>query len=432
MSEDFPPKRILILASKLGYQTRAFADAAKRLGVEVSLGTDRCHKLDDPWGDGARALHFENPEESASEIVRETMGDVPDAIVALGDRATATAARAACALGLISNSPEAVEICRTKLRQRETLKLAGLLVPDFFAFALDEDITSVLTRVSFPCVVKPLALAASQGVIRANDAAEFRRAVERIRALFRQPEIQIARDGTLDRVLVERYIPGREVAVEGLITEGRLRVLAIFDKPDPLEGPYFEETIYVTPSRLPQRIQNAIADCAAKCVAALGLVTGPVHAEFRINESGVWVIEVAPRPIGGLCSRALRFGAEGISLEELILRHALGLGGGDCVREGCAAGVMMIPVPRSGIFEGVEGIEAARRVRGVEDVLITARLHDNVAAWPEGASYLGFIFSRGESAEEAEAALRVAHSKLNFVIGARLPVEHPVTGRILA
>jgi hypothetical protein len=162
------------------------------------------------------------------------------------------------------------------------------------------------------------------------------------------------------------------------------------------------------------------------------LVTGPVHAEFRINESGVWVIEVAPRPIGGLCSRALRFGAEGISLEELILRHALGLGGGDCVREGCAAGVMMIPVPRSGIFEGVEGIEAARRVRGVEDVLITARLHDNVAAWPEGASYLGFIFSRGESAEEAEAALRVAHSKLNFVIGARLPVEHPVTGRILA
>jgi len=400
MSEDFPPKRILILASKLGYQTRAFADAAKRLGVEVSLGTDRCHKLDDPWGDGARALHFENPEESASEIVRETMGDVPDAIVALGDRATATAARAACALGLISNSPEAVEICRNKLRQRETLKLAGLLVPDFFAFALDEDITSVLTRVSFPCVVKPL--------------------------------IQIARDGTLDRVLVERYIPGREVAVEGLITEGRLRVLAIFDKPDPLEGPYFEETIYVTPSRLPQRIQNAIADCAAKCVAALGLVTGPVHAEFRINESGVWVIEVAPRPIGGLCSRALRFGAEGISLEELILRHALGLGGGDCVREGCAAGVMMIPVPRSGIFEGVEGIEAARRVRGVEDVLITARLHDNVAAWPEGASYLGFIFSRGESAEEAEAALRVAHSKLNFVIGARLPVEHPVTGRILA
>jgi biotin carboxylase len=432
MSQDFPPKRVLILASKLGYQTQAFAEAAKRLGVEVSLGTDRCHKLDDPWGDGAMALHFENAEESASEIVQETMGRAPDAILALGDRPTATAARAACALGLVSNPPEAVEICRNKLRQRETLKRAGLCVPEFFAFGLDEDVDAVIARVSFPCVVKPLALAASQGVIRADNGDEFRRAVERICALIQQPEIQVAQDGTLDRILVERYVPGGEVAVEGLLTDGRLRVLAIFDKPDPLEGPYFEETIYVTPSRLPQRIQNAIADCAAQCVAALGLVTGPVHAEFRINEDGVWALEIAPRPSGGLCSRALRFGEERISLEELILRYALGLGGSDLAREGSASGVMMIPVPRSGIFEGVEGIEAARSVQGVEEVLITARLHDNIAAWPEGSSYLGFIFSRATSAEEAETALRVAHSKLKFVIRARLPVEHPVTGRILA
>ena len=432
MSGESPKKRILILASKLGYQTQAFADAAQRLRVEVLLGTDRCHKLDDPWGDGAMALRFENAEESASEIVQETVLRAPDAILALGDRPTATAARAGCALGLISNSPETVEICRNKLRQRETLKLAGLLVPDFFAFALDEDVNSAAARVSFPCVVKPLALAASQGVIRANDAAEFRRAVERIRALFDRPEIKATRDGTLDRVLAERYIPGAEVAVEGLITEGRLRVLAIFDKPDALEGPYFEETIYVTPSRLPQRTQDAISDCAARCVTALGLATGPVHAEFRINGEGVWVIEVAPRPIGGLCSRALRFGVERISLEEMILRHALGFGGGDLAREGSASGVMMIPVPRSGIFEGVEGIEAARNVRGIEDVVITARVHDNIAAWHEGASYLGFIFSRGEAPEEAEAALRLAHSKLKFAIGTRLPVEHPVTGRILA
>ena len=432
MSGETPNKRVLILASKLGYQTQAFTDAAEKIGVEVALGTDRCHKLDDPWGDGAMAMHFENPEESASEIVRETEDRAPDAILALGDRPTATAARATQLLGLNGNPPEAVEDCRNKLSQREALKRAGLPVPDFFAFALDEDMGAVLTRVSFPCVVKPLALAASQGVIRANDSAEFRRAVERIRALFRQPEIQVAHDGTLDRILVERYIPGGEVAVEGLLTDGRLRVLAIFDKPDPLEGPYFEETIYVTPSRLPQRTQNAIADCAAKCVAALGLVTGPVHAEFRIHEDGVWVLEIAPRPIGGLCSRALRFGAERISLEELILRHALGLGGSEWAREDCAAGVMMIPVPRSGIFEGVEGIEAARSVRGIEDVMITARVRDNIAAWPEGSSYLGFIFSRGNSPQEAEAALRQAHAKLNFVISPRLPVEHPVTGRITA
>jgi biotin carboxylase len=432
MSDDAAKKRVLILASKLGYQTQSFVDAAKKLGVEVAFGTDRCHKLDDPWGDGALALHFENPRDAASEIARETQAREPDAILALGDRPAATAAYAARTLGLKGNPPEAVEICRNKLRQRETLERAGLRVPRFFAFALDEDIASVLPRVMFPCVVKPLALAASQGVIRANDPDEFRAAVGRIRALFHSPEIMATRDDALSRVLVEEYIPGGEVAVEGLITDGRLRILAIFDKPDLLEGPFFEETIYVTPSRLPQRVQEEIADCAAKSVAAVGLVNGPVHVEFRINDAGAWPLEIAPRPIGGLCSRALRFGDEKISLEELILRHALDLGGEDLARYEGAAGVMMIPVPRSGILKRVEGIEAAQSVAGIDEIQITARLHDYLAAWPEGSSYPGFIFSRSDSPERAEAALRAAHALLKFVITPRLPVEHPVTRRITA
>jgi biotin carboxylase len=317
------------------------------------------------------------------------------------------------------------------LRQREALRRAKIRVPEYSSFALD-DSDSMLAKVAFPCVVKPLALAASQGVIRADNPEEFLRAIERIRALFHQPEIQSTQDDTLDHILVERYIPGVEVAVEGLLTNGRLRILAIFDKPDPLEGPYFEETVYVTPSRLPQAVQDATASCAAKSIVALGLVTGPVHAEFRINKDGVWVLEIAPRPIGGLCSRALRFGPEKISLEELILRHALACDGGDLPREPGAAGVMMIPVPCSGTFEGVQGLEAARSIRGVEDVVITARVHDAIAAWPEGSSYLGFIFSRSKSPEEAEATLRDAHEKLNFIIRERLPVVHPVTRRIMA
>ena len=432
MSDQSLPKRVLILASKLGYQTQAFTEAAQKIGVEVVLGTDRCHKLDDPWGDGAMALRFEKPIEAAREILRHTLGRPPGAVLALGDRPAVTAARASRVLGLNGNAPLAVETCRNKLRQRRALTRAKVPVPDFIAFALSDDISTALGRVEFPCVVKPLTLAASQGVIRANDAEEFRRAVSRIEALFRQPEIQSKRDAALSRILVERYIPGVEVAVEGLLTNGRLRILAIFDKPDPLEGPYFEESIYVTPSRLPEAMQEAIADCAAEGVAALELVTGPVHAEFRVNETGVWVLEIAPRPIGGLCSRALRFGEEKISLEELLLRHALAMDGVDQLRENSAAGVMMIPVPRSGVLEGVEGVEAARSVSGIEDIVITARLHDAIAAWPEGSSYLGFIFSRSESPREAEAALREAHSKLNFVIRERLRVEHPVTGRMTA
>src|SRR4029077_9800469 len=307
---------------------------------------------------------------------------------------------------------------------------AGVAVPEFFAFSTAHELSQVLPRVKFPCVVKPLTLAASQGVVRANNPEEFEQAVERIRTLLTSPEIQILREAGLDHLLVEKYIPGREVAIEGLLDGGRLRVLAIFDKPDRLQGPYFEETIYVTPSRLPEETQNALVDCATRTVRALGLTSGPLHAEFRVNADGPWVLEAAPRPIGGLCSRSLRFGAEQISLEELLVRDALGLGGSDLEREESASGVMMIPVPRSGIFDGGAGIEEAEKIAGVDEIRITARLRDYVAAWPEGASYLGFIFARAKSAEEVENALRAAHANLQFKFSPRLPVEHPVTGRM--
>jgi biotin carboxylase len=429
------PKRVLILASKLGYQTRGFAEAAEKLGVEVRFGTDRCHKLDNPWGDEALALQFEKPREAAQEIVR-ALAERPlteravNAVIALGDRPTSTAAHAAEALGLAGNPPKAAETCRNKLRQREALREAGIRVPDFFSFDVTENLHDVLARVKFPCVIKPLSLSASQGVIRANDAEEFTEAVRRIRILMESPEIQVLREPGLDCLLVETYIGGQEVAVEGLIDRGRLRVLAIFDKPDPLEGPYFEETIYVTPSRLPAEAQTLIEECSARATRALGLTTGPVHAEFRLNESGLWALEVAPRPIGGLCSRTLRFGPERMSLEELLLRHALGMAGSDLKREEAASGVMMIPVPRSGIFEGVDGIEEAEKIAGVTEIRITARLRDYLAAWPEGSSYLGFIFSRADSPARVEQALRAAHGKLRFRFSPRLPVEHPVTGRI--
>jgi biotin carboxylase len=422
--------RLLILASKLGYQTRSFAEAARALGVDVVFASDRCHQLEDPWSDGAIALQFDRPEEAARRIVSQSLVRPVDGLIALGDRATTTAAYAARALGLAYNHPEAVENCRSKLRQREILRDAGVPVPGFFSFHLDKRLERILPRVQFPCVVKPLRLAASQGVIRANDPEEFRAAVERIRRLLESPEIQVTHEAELDRLLVERYIPGSEIAVEGLLTRGKLRVLAIFDKPDALEGPYFEESIYVTPSRLPEEMQERIVDCATATVRALGLEHGPVHAEFRVNEHGPWVLEAAPRPIGGLCSRALRFGPKRILLEELLARHALRMEGSDLDREDDASGVMMIPVPASGVLERVHGEEPARATPGIEDVQITARPHDFIAAWPEGSSYLGFIFARGTLPAEVESALRLAHRHLKFEIVPRLPVEHPVTRKL--
>jgi biotin carboxylase len=426
--------RLLILASKLDYQTRSFAEAAKALGADVVFASDRCHQLEDPWADGAIAVRFDDPEDAARRIVKQSFVRPVDGVLALGDRPTSTAAHTARALGFPYNSPESVENCRSKLRQHEVLRDAGLPVPGFFSFRLDKRVEKILPRVQFPCVVKPLRLAASQGVIRANQPEEFQAAVARIKQLLESPEVRVTNEPELDRLLVERYIPGAEVAVEGLLTRGKLRILGVFDKPDPLEGPYFEETLYVTPSRLPDEIYDRLLDCAERTVHALGLTHGPVHAEFRINtdkpEEGVWVLEVAPRPIGGLCSRALRFGPERIFLEELLVRHALGMPGTDLEREDEASGVMMIPVPKTGVLEKVEGEEQARATPGIEDAQITARLHDFLAAWPEGATYLGFIFAHGKTPAEVEVALRNAHSQLKFEIAERLPVQHPVTGAV--
>jgi biotin carboxylase len=427
MTAPTHPKRLLLLTGKLGYQSRSFADAARHLGVEVLFGTDRCRRVENLWGDAALPLHFENPASAAEAIASHAAHSPIDAVLALGDHPTLTAAHVAARLGLTGNSVEAVENCGTKLRQRQVLQAAGLPVPEFFSFPLNEPVQRVLPRVQFPCVVKPLVLAASQGVIRADNAAEFHEAVRRIRALVESPPLQASHRTDLDRLLVESYIPGREVAVEGLLTAGRLRVLAIFDKPDPLEGPFFEETIYVTPSRLPIQMQEEIRSVAERSVAALGLTDGPLHAEFRIHDGRAWPLELQPRPIGGLCARALRFGPDRIGLEELLVRHALRLPGINVEREPESSGVMMIPVPKSGIFERTEGREEALAVPAVTEIEITAREHDPVLAWPEGSSYLGFIFARAASPQQVEQALREAHAKLNFIFSAELPVEHPAT-----
>jgi len=402
--------------------------------VRLVYVTDRCHQLEDPWGDQAIAVHFESPEAAAYTVMEALRGQDVKGILALGDRPAVAAAYAARGLGLHFNHPAAVEACRSKLRMREVFRDAGLRVPWFRHFPIDPAPEPALFGISYPCVLKPLSLSASQGVVRANNRQDFLVAAARVRRLLESPEIRATREPNLDQMLVEGYIPGREVAVEGLLTDGALRALAIFDKPDPLEGPYFEETIYVTPSRLPESRQHAVLQCARDAARALGLSHGPIHAEFRINEAGVWPLEVAPRPIGGLCARALRFSSseapEPIGLEELLLRHALELPGCDSPREGVASGVLMIPVPKSGMLEGVTGEEAARSTPGVTELIITARLHDYIAAWPEGSSYLGFLFARGSAPEEVELAIRRAHEKVGFTITPRLPVEHPAAGRM--
>jgi biotin carboxylase len=432
-------KTVALFASKLGYQTRSFECAARKLNVQLAYVTDRCHELADPWNDNAVAARFANPEEAAATAMQSLRDKPLDAILALGDTPAVAAAYAARGLGLVANHPAAVEACHNKFRMREVLRDAGLFhAPTnlwFRRIALSPEPESALLGIRFPCVLKPLSLSASQGVMRANNRDEFRAATRRLAHLLERPDLQMKNPSSPREALVEEYVPGAEVAVEGILIAGDLKLLATFDKPDPLEGPFFEESIYVTPSRLSAPQQSAVQDCAIQAIRAIGLTHGPVHAEFRINERGVWPIEIAPRPIGGMCAASLAFVAlrnsEPIALEELILRHAIGENISDWHRASAASGVMMIPVPASGILEEVTGIDEAKRVPHITDVQITARLHDEILAWPEGSSYLGFIFAKAESPAAAAHALREAHSRLHFQIQPTLPVEHPVTGKVL-
>jgi len=414
-------KRVLLLFTTTGYQAVAFQEAAKKLRVALVAGSDRCHVLDDPWRDGAIPLRFEDPSGSAEAVLAYHRNQPFDAVIAIGDKPTLTAALVNEALRLPGNSPAAVRACRDKFQFRELLRSARVPGPAYCRLSAQTDCPRTPESVGFPCVLKPLCLSASRGVIRANDANEFAAAFGRIRALLQYPDIRMMKEEAAEWILVESYLEGTEVALEGILDRGALKVLALFDKPDPLNGPYFEETIYVTPSRLPEWLQTQIVTSTEQAIKAVGLVHGPIHAEVRLTPEGPRVLEIAARSIGGLCSRALRFGA-GVTLEDLIIRHALGLPIQSLEREPEASGVMMIPVPAAGVLEEVRGEASARQIPRIEDIVITTKLHQKLIPWPEGSSYLGFIFARAPSPAEVEVALRQAHRRLQFVITPALPV----------
>ena len=417
--------RVLLIAMTTGYQTRSFGEAAGRLGVDLVFATDRCHQLDDPWRDGALPLRFHDEPGFLAAVEHAARRQPIDGVLGVGDRPALFAALAADRLGVRGHAPAAARASGDKLATRRCLAAARLPCPWFREMSLDALPQPLPPDLPFPCVVKPLALSGSRGVIRADDPETLRAALDRVRRLLARGELRERRDQAESRVVVERFIPGREYALEGLVDDGRLRVLALFDKPDPLDGPFFEETIYVTPSRAPAGVQQRIAHAVAAAVTALGLRQGPVHVECRVNDDGVFVLEAAARPIGGLCARALRFRADdgtAASFEALLLQHALGGATARYRREADASAVMMIPIPRAGTYRRTERLDAAAAVPGVVDLVLTAKPDQRLEPLPEGGSYLGFIFARAPEPDDAVHALRAAHAALRIVIDAPIPV----------
>ncbi|MBE0612836.1 MAG: ATP-grasp domain-containing protein [Burkholderiales bacterium] len=409
--------RVLLLLPTTGYRNDDFLEAAGQLDIQIISVANYCRRLAPSWGKGPmQSVPFDQPERALNRVLN-ALKRRPDAVLAVDDSGLDLAALLRQRLGLAGNSPEAVRLTRDKLAFRRLLHDAGLNCPDFFHLARDADANALPQPLRFPVVVKARRLSASRGVVRADTPQAYARAVNWVRAI----QAKADRDAAALGLIVEDFIPGSEHALEGLLQDGALRLLALIDKPDPLDGPYFEETVYLTPSRLTPEQQDAIVQSVQRACVLAGLKSGPVHAEMRLNAQGVWLLELAARSIGGLCGRMLR-PALGMSLEELILRDALQLPLPEA-RQAAANGVMMIPIPRHGLFQGVSGIEQARAVAGISDIRITAGAGQLISAPPEGASYLGFIFAQGQSVDAVDSALREAHRLLEFDIRTEISVS---------
>jgi len=395
--------RALVVLPTSSYRAEDFLTAADALGVELAIASEE----DPPLALGDRFVRIDcaDPEGSAERLVELAVTTPVDAVVAADDGGVVIAALAAARLGLPGTAPEAAAATLDKLTMRRLLDAGEVTQPAFVPVAPEDDPGAIAGRVGFPAVLKPRGLSASRGVIRVDDPDGARAAASRIRAIVGDPAATL---------LAEAFVPGPEISVEGMLWSGELEVLATFDKPDPLDGPFFEETMFVTPSRHPPDLLAEAHTLAARAARHLGLTEGPIHAELRLAGDRPVVIEVAARTIGGLCGRSLQFGLLGTPLEVLVLRHALGMRKtGLHLRPG-ASGVLMIPIPGGGTLRAVRGVDAARAVPGVTGIELTVPAGAPLVPLPEGDRYLGFIFARGDRPEDVEAALRAAHAALDI------------------
>lgn len=404
--------RVLLLLPTTTYRTSAFLAAAAQLGVDVTVASEQPNTLTDLNRSALLTLDFSDPAECADRVVEFSQSYPVQAVIPVDSQVSSAAAAIAARLGLPSNSLASVTAANNKQQMRQLLAQAGLPSPAFRLCRFDDDLAELAQQTHFPCVIKPLALAASQGVMRADDPAELMLGCRRLQQILACDSVS-----AVDQFLVEDFVSGPEVALEGIVTAGQLRVLALLDKPDPLDGPFFEETIYTTPSRHSADDQQAVIEVAQQAIEALGLSHGPLHAELRLSDNGPVVIEVNPRSIGGLCSRVLRFGS-GLSLEELIITHALDSQFVLPERQSGAAGVMMIPTPAAGELKKISGLEQAQSIDGIEEVTISVHVGKQLVPLPEGSEYLGFIFARGDTPGLVEQALKDSHACLHFEIQA--------------
>jgi len=400
---------IVLICPHSSYRLGPYLRAAENLGIHVLVVSQGEYSLVSAVASGIH-VDFSKPEEALKKINSAIVDSQLLAVLGIDDMTVELAARVSASQGLMHNDIKASQYTRRKDLAREVLQGSGVLIPEFRCVNLGALIENPSSPIAYPCVIKPISLSGSRGVICVHNAQDLKQAGEAIQAIL---DDEILSDDEKQSVLIEQYIPGYEFAFEGMLHQGKLQCLALFDKPDLMEGPYFEETYYITPSRLSKNLQQKIKETVLRACQGYGLKEGPVHAEVRIHEDEVWFMEMASRTIGGQCAQSLQY-ATGLSLEEMVIQNALGkeIQTGENTQ---AAGVLMIPITKRGLLRRVEGIMEASKVEYIEELEISISEGYELVPLPQGRSYLGFIFSKAPTPALAEQALRDAYKKLKII-----------------
>ena len=406
---------VILIIPSASYRTGPFMNAIKKLDLKVLVISDKSQVFSGKYPDNLIIINFNHWKDKSVEISKWAKNNGLKAVIGVDEESIVLAANLSNFLNVDHNSIESVLLTKNKYLMRTELKKTGLCSPWFKIFSIYESSNKIINEISFPCVIKPTFLSGSRGVMRVNTKKELSEGIKTLNELLSLDELRKRAGKQSDYIMIEEYIPGKEVAIEGIVSEGKLTMLAIFDKPELLEGPTFEETIIVTPSVLTKKIQYSLLETLQIVVKALGIVKGPVHAEARINKNGNYILECASRSIGGLCSKVLEFQG-GISLEELILRAYLGRNIEKSKLIGNARGVMMMPTEKKGILKEIGGVKDALVVNGVTDLQITVKPGEKLQPLPKGDRYLGFIFAEGNNQEFVINALKNAWSKIEIVL----------------
>ena len=407
------PSVILIIPSA-SYRTSPFMDAVSKLELKVLVLTDKSQVFSEDYPDNVIIMNFESWLVHIDNIREWSVKHDLKAVLGVDEESIVLAARLSEVLGLVHNSLESVKLTKDKFLMRNALKDAGLKSPWFKRFSVHQAPQELVNEISFPSILKPTFLSASQGVVLANNIEEFKRAFEMLSKLLARAEVKKRGGEQANWILVEEFLPGKEVSLEGIVSNGKLKELAIFDKPETLDGPTFPETILITPTLLDKNLQVSLFETAQTALEALGIIRGPVHIEFRINENGIFILECAARSIGGLCTKVLEFKG-GMSLEELILRSALGRNIAKANFSGTAKGVLMMPINNKGILREVRGTEAALAVNGITGLQTTIKSGGILEPLPEGGRYLGFIFAEGKDQNSVLKNLKKAWAKIEII-----------------